>query len=128
MSDIFTHHGGDQVILEFLEAMAIPFAAEVNIFDPDRVVIGRCPYPFSRIIFKVSSRIAADPSRNFCSLFSLIGALRELWETHYGEEELSDIFTHHGGDLASLLINTGTESLSSNSFTTFRPSKPPVSF
>ncbi len=38
--DLFVNHKQDQVIREFLEAMAIPFATEVNIFDPDRVVIG----------------------------------------------------------------------------------------
>ncbi|MCI8597176.1 MAG: allose kinase [Lachnospiraceae bacterium] len=55
ISDIFIKHSEDKVILEFLEAMAIPFASEVNIFDPDRVVIGGGVaemegFPFERLL------------------------------------------------------------------------------
>ena len=37
---IFRNHSGDRPVREFLEAMAIPMASEINIFDPDRVVVG----------------------------------------------------------------------------------------
>lgn len=79
LSDIFTHHGGDQVILEFLEAMAIPFAAEVNIFDPDRVVIGggvaeMKGFPFERLMEYVYEFTRKPyPGRDF----SVIKASRE---------------------------------------------------
>ena len=38
--DIFILHRDHDLIRNFIEAMAIPFASEVNIFDPDQVVIG----------------------------------------------------------------------------------------
>ncbi len=38
--DLFLRHGKDAPILQFIEAMAIPFATELNIFDPDQVIIG----------------------------------------------------------------------------------------
>ncbi len=38
--DIFVNHRNDEVMKNFLEAMAIPMASELNIFDPDRVVLG----------------------------------------------------------------------------------------
>lgn len=38
--DIFTLHGQDEMIKNFVEAMSIPLASEVNIFDPDTIVIG----------------------------------------------------------------------------------------
>lgn len=37
---IFKNHSSDRPVQEFLEAMAIPMASEINIFDPDRVVVG----------------------------------------------------------------------------------------
>lgn len=39
-SELFLRHGDDERILRFLEAMAIPFATELNIFDPDQVILG----------------------------------------------------------------------------------------
>jgi len=39
-TDIFTKHANDQVLIDFIEASAIPVATEVNIFDPDYVIIG----------------------------------------------------------------------------------------
>ena len=38
--EIFLRHGDDPSILAFIEAMAIPFATELNLFDPDQVVVG----------------------------------------------------------------------------------------
>jgi allose kinase len=38
--ELFLRHGGDERIKQFLEAMAIPFATEMNIFDPDQVIVG----------------------------------------------------------------------------------------
>jgi len=37
---IFVLHKDHPLIRNFLEAMAIPFASELNIFDPDQVIIG----------------------------------------------------------------------------------------
>ncbi|MDD4311856.1 MAG: allose kinase [Eubacteriales bacterium] len=39
-SEIFLRHGEDVRIRAFIEAMAIPFATELNLFDPDQVIIG----------------------------------------------------------------------------------------
>lgn len=39
-SELFALHSEERVIREFLEAMAIPVATELNIFDPDRIVVG----------------------------------------------------------------------------------------
>lgn len=38
--DIFVLHREHSLIRNFIEAMAIPLAAEVNIFDPDYIIIG----------------------------------------------------------------------------------------
>ena len=39
-SELFLRHAGDARMQSFIEAMAIPFATEMNIFDPDQVIIG----------------------------------------------------------------------------------------
>ncbi len=39
-TDIFRNHSDSKVIQEYLEGMAIPMATEINIFDPDRIVVG----------------------------------------------------------------------------------------
>ncbi|HRX59207.1 MAG TPA: allose kinase [Eubacteriales bacterium] len=38
--DIFLLHRDHELIRDYIEAMAIPFASELNIFDPDQVIIG----------------------------------------------------------------------------------------
>lgn len=38
--DIFTTYSNDQVIDEFLQALSMPIATEINIFDPHVVIIG----------------------------------------------------------------------------------------
>ncbi len=38
--ELFVRHSEDARILKFVEAMAIPFATELNLFDPDQVIIG----------------------------------------------------------------------------------------
>lgn len=37
---LFLRHSGDERIRNFVEAMAIPLATELNIFDPDQVIVG----------------------------------------------------------------------------------------
>ena len=39
-AEIFLRHAEDSRIKQFIEAMAIPFATELNLFDPDQVIIG----------------------------------------------------------------------------------------
>lgn len=38
--ELFLRHSGDARIRSFLEAMAIPFATELNLFDPDQILLG----------------------------------------------------------------------------------------
>ena len=38
--ELFVRHAGDARIQSFIEAMAIPFATELNLFDPDQVIVG----------------------------------------------------------------------------------------
>ena len=38
--ELFLRHGGDARIIKFVEAMAIPFATELNLFDPDQIILG----------------------------------------------------------------------------------------
>lgn len=38
--DLFLRHGADAPILAYLEAMAIPVATELNLFDPDQILLG----------------------------------------------------------------------------------------
>ncbi len=40
IGNIFTEHGGEEPLLEFVEACALPIATEANIFDPDCIIIG----------------------------------------------------------------------------------------
>ena len=39
-SQIFVLHGDDEIIRNFVEAQAVPLATEIDIFDPDYVVLG----------------------------------------------------------------------------------------
>ena len=39
-SELFLRHSEDVPIQRFVEAMAIPFATELNLFDPDQVIVG----------------------------------------------------------------------------------------
>ena len=38
--EIFQRHSENPIIQTFIEAMAIPFATELNLFDPDQVILG----------------------------------------------------------------------------------------
>ena len=40
ISDIFTKHGNDPLIDQYLENLAVPLAAEINIIDPTYIIIG----------------------------------------------------------------------------------------
>ena len=40
ITDIFEKHGKDQVLIDFVEACALPVATQANIFDPDCIIIG----------------------------------------------------------------------------------------
>lgn len=40
IGDIFTKHSRDERILHFIEGLSIPVATEINILDPDYVIIG----------------------------------------------------------------------------------------
>jgi allose kinase len=40
VAHVFAHHEGEDVIQSFLEWLSIPLAVEINILDPDEVVIG----------------------------------------------------------------------------------------
>ncbi len=53
--EIFSRHADDARILTFIEAMAIPLATELNLFDPDRVIIGggvveMADFPMERLL------------------------------------------------------------------------------
>ncbi len=40
MEDVFARHGGDERLDDFLEAMTLPLATEINLLDPEAVVLG----------------------------------------------------------------------------------------
>ena len=40
VGDIFTRHGGDEALLDFVDRMAITVATEVNILNPDCMLVG----------------------------------------------------------------------------------------
>jgi len=40
IGEIFKKHGENPILKDFIRAMAIPIAIEINIFDPDHVIIG----------------------------------------------------------------------------------------
>jgi allose kinase len=40
IGDMFRLHGKDQELIDFVDACSLPIATEINIFDPDHVIIG----------------------------------------------------------------------------------------
>lgn len=40
IGEIFTRHAGDDIIRSYIDGLAMPIAMEVNIFDPDYVILG----------------------------------------------------------------------------------------
>lgn len=40
MEELFIRHGGDERLIDYLEAMALPLATEINLLDPEAVVLG----------------------------------------------------------------------------------------
>lgn len=40
IGDIFSLHGNDTIIKKYMNGLSIPIATEINIFDPDYVIIG----------------------------------------------------------------------------------------
>ncbi len=40
MEDVFARHGGDERLDDYLEAMTLPLATEINLLDPEAVVLG----------------------------------------------------------------------------------------
>jgi allose kinase len=40
IQDIFVHHKSSDIIQKYLNALAIPIATEINILDPDNIIIG----------------------------------------------------------------------------------------
>lgn len=40
IGDIFSLHGSDTVIREYIDGLSLPVATEINIFDPDYIIIG----------------------------------------------------------------------------------------
>jgi len=55
ISNVFTLHGDDEIITRFVTDLAIPIATEINILDPDYIVIGggvisMCDFPKEKLI------------------------------------------------------------------------------
>lgn len=40
LAEVFVKHGSHPQIIRFVEALSIPIATEINIFDPDQIVLG----------------------------------------------------------------------------------------
>src|SRR5665648_44585 len=40
ISDLFEYHSNETVVEKFIEALSIPIATEINILDPDYVILG----------------------------------------------------------------------------------------
>lgn len=40
IGEMFTRHGGDELLLAFVDRMAVAVATEINILDPDRILLG----------------------------------------------------------------------------------------
>lgn len=57
-SELFLRHSSDDRIKALIEAMAIPFATELNLFDPDQVIVGggvveMAGFPFETLLENV---------------------------------------------------------------------------
>ncbi len=76
IGDLFTEHGRDVRIIDFVEACALPIATEINIFDPDCVIIGggvinMNHFPRERLIeFILENTRKPYPAENIKILFS----------------------------------------------------------
>lgn len=76
IGDLFTEHGRDKRIIDFVEACALPIATEINILDPDCVIIGggvvnMNNFPRDQLIeFILSNTRKPYPADNIRILFS----------------------------------------------------------
>lgn len=61
ISDIFTKHGGDDKIREYIDTLAYPIATEITILDPDYVVMAggvMCmkDFPMEQLVMKIKRK------------------------------------------------------------------------
>jgi len=92
IEDIFLHHMDDSAVMDFVRAMAVPIATEINILDPDAVFIGgglvhmKC-FPKERLVeFVLHNTRKPYPAEGLQLYFSrnspengIIGAAIEGW-------------------------------------------------
>lgn len=75
ISEVFVKHGDDPRILEYVDTLAIPMAAEINILDPDYVIMAggvmvMKGFPMERMIQAVKERARKPfPSENLEFIF-----------------------------------------------------------
>lgn len=75
ISEVFVKHGDDPRILEYVDTLAIPMAAEINILDPDYVIMAggvmmMKDFPMERLIWAVKERARKPfPSENLEFVF-----------------------------------------------------------
>lgn len=75
ISEVFVKHGDDPRILEYVDTLAIPMATEINILDPDYVIMAggvmmMKDFPMERLIWAVKERARKPfPSENLEFVF-----------------------------------------------------------
>ena len=75
ISAVFEKHGDDPRILEYVDTLAIPMATEINILDPDYVIMAggvmmMKDFPMERLIWAVKERARKPfPSENLEFVF-----------------------------------------------------------
>lgn len=102
--EIFLRHGDDPSILAFIEAMAIPFATELNLFDPDQVVVGggvveMAGFPMERLMGYVREFVRKPyPGEDYTLLrASVVPEIGVVGAALYGMERLAGFVADREG-------------------------------
>jgi len=102
--ELFLRHSGDASIQKFVEAMAIPFATELNIFDPDQVIIGggvveMAGFPMERLLGYLDEFSRKPYPGNDFSLLraSTAPEIGVVGAAYYAMERLAGFSANQGG-------------------------------
>ncbi len=102
--EIFSRHAADARILTFIEAMAIPFATELNLFDPNQVIIGggvveMADFPMEHLLGYVREFVRKPyPGEDYAIIrASTAPEIGVVGAAYYAMEQLTGLSDEQGG-------------------------------
>ena len=102
--EIFQRHSEEQIIQTFIEAMAIPFATELNLFDPDQVILGggvveMAGFPMERLLGYVREFVRKPyPGEDYALIrASTVPEIGVAGAGYYAWDHLAETPTEQGG-------------------------------